>query len=148
MARPAISWSDCALVAVGGAIGVGLRALILLPDGEVWAIWGVPIVNAVGAFLLGLVTGWAARLGASSRARTVRMMVGTGALGGFTTYSSFAVAAVHGEALWITLATAAFGLFAAWAGLVLSRPRLPEPDRVGEVVPEGLDDPAPQGDPR
>lgn len=145
MARPAISWTDCALVALGGAVGVGLRALILLPDDPAWAIWGVPVVNVAGAFLLGLVTGWAVRLGSGRRARVVRLMVGTGAMGGFTTYSSFAVNAVHGEALWITIATAAVGLLAAWAGLVISRPRLPETERVGEVGSEELDDVADSG---
>ncbi len=140
MARPGFSWGDCLLVAAGGAIGVGLRALLLLPESDGWAVWGVPTLNLIGALLLGLVTGWAARIGSSARARVVRLLVGTGAMGGFTTYSSFAVNAVHGEALWITLATAVVGVGAAWAGLVLSRPRLLEVERVGETVDDDIDD--------
>ena len=131
--RPAhLSWPNIGLVAVGGALGTGLRYLIitLVPK---WA--GVPVatlgINVVGAFLLGVLlelladhsidTGWS---------RRVRLGVGTGGLGGFTTYSALApetatLAAVHpGRALAYALGTVLIGAAASIAGIWLSRGHL------------------------
>ncbi|WP_344818368.1 CrcB family protein [Microbacterium soli] len=74
-----------ALVAVGGTAGTAMRLLLgtLIPD----AAPGVLTANILGALALGVLT---ARLPASG----LRVMLGTGVLGGFTTYSSFAVDAV------------------------------------------------------
>ena len=131
--RPAhLSWPNIGLVAVGGALGTGLRYLIitLVPK---WA--GVPVatlgINVVGAFLLGVLlelladhsidTGWS---------RRVRLGVGTGGLGGFTTYSALAtetatLTAVHpGRALAYALGTVLIGAAASIAGIWLSRGHL------------------------
>ena len=52
---------------------------------------GTFAVNAVGAFLLGLLLESLARRGDEGpRARGLRLLAGTGFLGGFTTYSSLA----------------------------------------------------------
>lgn len=49
-------------------------------------------INIVGAFLLGLLLEGLARLGPDIRRRQrVRLLVGTGMLGSFTTYSTLAV---------------------------------------------------------
>jgi CrcB protein len=131
--RPAhLSWANIGLVAVGGAIGTGLRYLIitLVPK---WA--GVPVatlgINVTGAFLLGVLlelladhgidTGWS---------RRVRLGVGTGGLGGFTTYSALAtetatLAAAHpGRAIAYALGTVLIGGAASIAGIWLSRGHL------------------------
>ena len=127
-----LSWANIGLVAVGGAIGTGLRYLIitLVPR---WA--GVPVatlgINVAGAFLLGVLlelladhsldTGWS---------RRVRLGVGTGGLGGFTTYSALAtetatLAAAHpGRALAYALGTVLIGAAASIAGIWLSRGHL------------------------
>jgi fluoride exporter len=98
-----------------------------------WA--GVPVatlgINVVGAFLLGLVlelladhsvdTGWS---------RRVRLGVGTGGLGGFTTYSALAtetatLAAAHpGRAIAYALGTVIIGAGASIAGIWLARGHL------------------------
>jgi CrcB protein len=85
-----------AAVAVGGALGAGLRwavarayvALAEAPGVGGWP-WPTLIVNLVGAFAIGLV---AARL---DRGSAWWAFAVTGLLGGFTTYSSFAVELDH-----------------------------------------------------
>ena len=94
MAAPrGFSWRSLALVIAGGAIGVALRALIVAPLGTDGHPLVVPLatlaINLVGSFLLGAVVG---RLG--DRHPRVRTFFGSGVLGGFTTYSAFAVQTV------------------------------------------------------
>ncbi|MCL2514451.1 MAG: fluoride efflux transporter CrcB [Microbacteriaceae bacterium] len=81
------------LVFVGGAIGTLARYLLSLalpsPD-------GLPLptffVNLVGAFLLGVLLEALLRRGPDAGWRQgARLFLGTGFMGGFTTYSSFAV---------------------------------------------------------
>jgi CrcB protein len=76
-------------VCLGGAVGTGARFLV--QAGSVrWLGGGFPhgtlAVNLVGSFLLGAVAQAALR-GAMSQ--ELRVVVATGILGGFTTYSSF-----------------------------------------------------------
>lgn len=75
-----------ALVAVGGMLGTAARMGLgmLIPD----AALGVLAANLTGALVLGVLT---ARLPASD----LRVFLGTGLLGGFTTYSSFMVDSVQ-----------------------------------------------------
>ncbi len=81
------------LVIAGGALGVALRALLIVPLGAGGHPLVVPAmtggVNLVGSFLLGVVV---ARL--AGRHPRLQAFFGTGVLGGFTTYSAFAVQAV------------------------------------------------------
>jgi len=77
------------LVCAGGAVGSGARFLV--QNGFVRAFgadWprGTLAVNVVGSFLLGvIVTSLAARPGTEN----LRLLLGAGVMGGFTTYSSF-----------------------------------------------------------
>lgn len=120
--RARISPLTLLIVVVGGAVGVAVRAALTLP----LTGWTHPLVvpavtlgcNLVGSFLLGVVVG---RWG-DERPRW-RAFVGTGVIGGFTTYSAFAVqsiqvatnAPVVGLAL---MAVSVFGgLLAAAAGI-------------------------------
>ena len=76
------------LVCLGGAIGTGARYGIALalpratPDSFPFAILAV---NVIGSFLLGLI----ASLGATTTllSPTLRLVLATGVMGGFTTYS-------------------------------------------------------------
>lgn len=73
-------------------IGTGVRAALAgafpAVDGISWAILGI---NVVGAFCLGLLLEALAHRGPDEgRRRTLRLFVGTGVLGGFTTYSTLA----------------------------------------------------------
>lgn len=102
-----------ALAAVGGTLGTAARlGLGMLIDAPAAAL----AANLAGALLLGILT---ARLPAGD----LRILLGTGVLGGFTTYSAFAV---DGVELWgaspalsvgYIAASLAGGLLAAWLGL-------------------------------
>jgi CrcB protein len=115
------------VVVVGGMIGVALRELLLLPfppDAGGLVLPAVTMgINVVGSFLLGVVIG---RLG--DRHPLGRAIVGTGVLGGFTTYSAFAVqaAGLLSAAPVVGVALAAvsvlLGLVAAGLGLRLTQP--------------------------
>jgi CrcB protein len=127
-----LSWSSLAIVALGGAVGTGLRYVITLLVPR-WA--GVPIatlvINVIGAFLLGLLlelladrsldTGWS---------RRIRLGVGTGGLGGFTTYSALATETAAlaitrpGVAIAYAFGTVLVGAAASIAGIWLSRGHL------------------------
>lgn len=101
------------LVGIGGAIGAVCRYLV----GEVVPESVVPLdtlsVNVLGSFVLALIT----FVGAGS---DVLLLVGTGACGSFTTFSSFSVATVE---LWedgrrtFSIAFAAANLVGALVGI-------------------------------
>lgn len=80
-----------ALVAVGGFAGAVLRhaVSVALPGGFPW---GTLAVNAAGSFALGVLL-YEARLTGRLGPRT-RLLLGTGFLSSFTTYSTFAVETV------------------------------------------------------
>lgn len=83
--------ADVALVAAGGALGTGLRALVaeLLPhEPGTWA-WSTLVANVVGAFAMGVLLTLAP--GSSETDRRRRLLLGTGVLGGLTTFSTLAL---------------------------------------------------------
>ncbi len=127
MASPRwFSWRSLLLAMVGGAIGVALRAALITPFGAGTHPLVVPAItlaiNLAGAFLLGVVVG---RL--AGRHPHLRTFAGTGVLGGFTTYSTFAVQAVTtGTAapvigLLLIVVSLFGGVVAAALGLVAGR---------------------------
>ena len=118
------------LVALGGALGTGLREALSLtfpPVSGVSVTTGV--INVVGAFLLGLLLEFLSGRGADAgRRRDLRLFAGTGVLGGFTTYSALATdTALLGDAGRFVAAgsyavgTLALGLSAAALGIALGR---------------------------
>ena len=80
-----------AVVAVGGALGALARAGVgeLLPaEPGTWA-WSTLVVNTTGGFALGaLLALLAVRV---PRTPYPRLLLGTGVLGGYTTFSTFSV---------------------------------------------------------
>lgn len=116
-------WPDVVLVAVGGALGTAIRAGVTLALGDDLGAALVPLINVVGAFAIGILFGWRARMAGSARAQRVQIFVGTGVLGGFTTYSALAVEAAEPAMLWWGVGTVVVGTVAAWGGLVLGRGR-------------------------
>ncbi|MFJ3957226.1 fluoride efflux transporter CrcB [Arthrobacter sp. NPDC090010] len=81
----------------GGVLGALTRYLVSLavPAPGGWPLATV-LINVVGAFLLGLLLEALVRRGPDvGWARRFRLLGGTGFLGAFTTYSTFAVDAVH-----------------------------------------------------
>lgn len=113
------------LVIAGGALGVAVRAALVLPleGGHPLVVPAVTLaVNVLGSFLLGAVVG-----ALDDRRPLLRLFLGTGALGGFTTYSAFAVHVVttSRDAPVVGLALAAVsvivGVVGATAGLLVGR---------------------------
>jgi fluoride exporter len=79
------------LVAFGGAIGACLRYLVgvwtltNLAPGLPFATWSV---NIAGSFAMGLLAGWLVRVDGGD---ALRLLLGVGVLGGFTTFSAFSL---------------------------------------------------------
>lgn len=83
-------------VALGGAIGSVLRyelgramAWLLGPQAVATFPWATLTVNIVGSFAMGLLAGGLGRLGDSGE--PLRLLIGVGLLGGFTTFSAFSL---------------------------------------------------------
>jgi CrcB protein len=112
----------------GGCLGTASRFVVnrAVPQ-PLHLPLGTFMINIVGALLLGVLLARLAAGGADrGRRRVVRLAVGTGFLGGFTTYSALAVDTVAltltGRAGWGTayaLATVLVGVTAAGLGLTL-----------------------------
>ena len=118
-----------ALVAAGGAVGTAARFVLtsaVPSSGFPVATFGI---NLLGAFALGVLLETLNRH-ASPRATAARLLLGTGVLGGFTTYSSLAVdtasltigGAAPAAALY-ALGTLVLGIGAAALGISVARPR-------------------------
>jgi fluoride exporter len=89
--------SSLLLVFLGGAVGVSGREVLVLAfpaaHGFPWAVLGI---NVTGAFLLGLLLDALARSGPDRGARrSARLGLGTGLIGGYTTYSALAADAAQ-----------------------------------------------------
>ena len=105
-----------ASVATGGAIGSLARYGLshTLPVRGGWPL-ATLTENLVGALLLGLLLQWLLHRGHEThRRRWVRLTFGTGVLGGFTTYSAFALE-LHG-----LLAGGRWGVAAGYALVTLA----------------------------
>lgn len=76
------------LVATGGIVGAVLRHLIGIAVSDDWFPLGTLTVNVIGSFALGLFT-------FLSLNTDSLLLLGTGACGSFTTFSSFAVDTVE-----------------------------------------------------
>lgn len=89
---PHLRWTSIALVAVGGALGAAAREGVRLVIADVSGVpVAIAVVNVIGAFLLGVLYEAVTRLGPGSpTAARVKLLLGTGFCGGFTTYSSLA----------------------------------------------------------
>jgi CrcB protein len=117
------------LVAIGGAAGSVARHLVGVASLRLFGPafpFGTLIVNLVGAFVMGVfVELLARRFGAST---DLRLLIATGVLGGFTTFSSFALDTAvlweRGDTLssFVYVATTlVLGLAALFLGLGLAR---------------------------
>ena len=94
--------------------------------------YGTLFVNVSGSFLMGLLIGVLPLLPRGTLLpENLRFLLAVGFLGGFTTFSSFSMETLtllQGanalSAFWNVLANVAFGVAAAWAGLLLVRAAL------------------------
>lgn len=84
-----------AAIAAGGAIGASARYLI----GEAWPAptgslpWATVVINVTGCALIGVLMVLVSEVWLTHR--LIRPFVGTGVLGGFTTFSTYAVDLQH-----------------------------------------------------
>jgi CrcB protein len=122
--RPSTT-ATAGVVAAGGVVGTSLRAGLEQWLGGTTVPWITLAINLAGAFALGLLLEGLARTGEDvGRRRMVRMGLGAGVIGGFTTYSTFVLEAVrlleqgHAELMVGYLAgSLVLGVGAAWLGL-------------------------------
>ncbi|WP_205958425.1 fluoride efflux transporter CrcB [Qipengyuania sediminis] len=122
-------------VAIGGAFGAALR----YQTGRAMTAWlGAPAmgafpwatlaVNTVGSLLLGFLAGWLAVRELPGGGEQLRLLIGVGLLGGFTTFSAFSLELVllieRGQYLIAGLyafLSVALGITGLVAGLTLMR---------------------------
>ena len=119
-----------ALVAGGGALGALARFhsgrlltdAIGAPAADAFP-WSTLAVNLVGSLLMGGLVGWLARGSLSTQtAESMRLLIGVGLLGGFTTFSAFSaemVTLVHRGAALQALGYGATSLMAGMAAIIL-----------------------------
>lgn len=99
------------LICLGGAVGTGARYMVavwMARMGSTAFPWGTLLVNVCGSFLLGLLM----QLSLSTQviSADLRLILGTGILGGFTTYSAFnyeTLALLRADAWGVALVNAA-----------------------------------------
>lgn len=79
------------LVMSGGAIGAGLRYGLFraLPMSAAGWPWSTFAVNIIGGCCMGILAIWLLR--GDSSAEPLRLFIGVGVLGGFTTFSAFSL---------------------------------------------------------
>jgi CrcB protein len=84
-----MSWLHVGMVALGGVIGCLARWSVGVWLNNRWSGFplGTLFVNCLGGLLIGMALLWFER----SPNETLRLLVITGVLGGFTTFSSFSV---------------------------------------------------------
>jgi CrcB protein len=94
-ARTLPIWQSLALVAVGGAVGAVLRALLSLAASSVgWkGLWGTLAANVIGCLAAGLLLG--ATRWANDPQHALKFLVMVGVLGGLTTFSALSVETVQ-----------------------------------------------------
>ena len=117
------------LVFAGGTLGTAAREALSLAfppvDGIPYAIFAI---NITGTFLLGLLLESLVRRGPDHGGRRrVRLLLGTGAMGGFTTYSALAADTARligsgspAPGLAYGVGTVLIGAVATWAGIAIA----------------------------
>lgn len=98
------------LVALGGGIGAvsrhGLGQITLRAFGPGFPV-GTLAANVIGGLLMGLLAGW---LATKDGGNNLRLFLGVGLLGGFTTFSAFSLDA------WLMLEKGRYGSFLTYVG--------------------------------
>lgn len=116
------------IVMAGGAIGAALRYSFsrAIPSVEGSWPWPTFAVNILGSLLMGLLAFWVLKKGASGE--PLRLLLGVGVLGGFTTFSAYSLELAQlierdqiGMAGVYAVSSIGLALVALFAGLALGR---------------------------
>ena len=118
------------LVILGGGLGaaarygVGIWATRVF--GHAWPV-GTLAVNVIGGALMGLLVGFLAHRGGEEH-EALRLLLGVGLLGGFTTFSAFSLETVlmiqqrdWGQAVAYVTASVGLSIAALMAGVLVAR---------------------------
>lgn len=141
MSLPFLRPQSLGWVALGGTAGAAAREAVILVMPDAGHLpWAIALANIVGAFLLGLLYAALATTPAGvPRGRRLRLLLGTGFCGGFTTYSTLALGVVllagSGQggmyrAAAYALGTVFLGALATWAGTAVGTKAGPPADKI------------------
>ena len=116
------------LVMTGGAIGAAMRYGLsrALPVGAAGWPWPTFAANVVGGLCMGVLANWMLR--GDNAAEPLRLFLGVGVLGGFTTFSAFSLEMAQmvqrgqmGMAAIYAFASVTLALGAIFAGMVIAK---------------------------
>lgn len=116
------------LVMTGGAFGAAMRFGLAraVPVGGVGWPWPTFLANLLGGFAMGVLAAWLLR--GHIAAEPLRLFLGVGVLGGFTTFSAFSLEMAQmvqrGQGMLAAvyaLASVILALGAVFAGIMLAR---------------------------
>ena len=119
------------LVMTGGAVGAALRYQLsrMVPASAGGWPWATFAANVAGGLAMGVLAAWLLRQGeAGAAGEPVRLLLGVGLLGGFTTFSAFSLEMAQmvergqgGLAAGYAVASVLLALAALFVGLTLGR---------------------------
>lgn len=117
---------DWMAIGLGGGLGALSRYSILLLIPSTLIPWNVFLINVTGSLIIGIITSLSLEFGQLSE--RVRLFVAVGILGGYTTFSTFALGSVNllessaiGPAFLYMILSLGCGLLASYLGILLVR---------------------------
>jgi CrcB protein len=119
------------LVFVGAGLGGVVRYVVTVGIGR-WLgagfPWSTAIINVSGSIAMGFLVGWLAFKAGAEWTQSLRLLVATGVLGGYTTFSTFSLESILllergeiGAAAGYVGGSVLLGIVGLWGGLSLAR---------------------------
>lgn len=115
----------------GGGVGSVARHGVNLAAARLFGTgfpWGTFIVNVVGSFVMGVIGAWLAFRSGAGWSQHTRLLLTTGFLGGFTTFSTFSLdtallweRGAYALAIGYVAVSVLLGVLGLFAGLALVR---------------------------